>query len=119
MEISAERVDTKATNTVAHFVAPVSGRLHIDCRNWGTMFVPDANNRSTDVAGAFLVAAIVLLTIGAGLGLSALRSGGRERSDGSGGPTSEDEEIQRLVHVVKVRSEDEEVGGSDGPAVMP
>jgi hypothetical protein len=75
LPVSSETVDTKAVDTVGAFVAPASGMMHIRCDNWGTMFVPDADGHPGDPAGWYLILSIVLLTVGAGLGLSALRSG--------------------------------------------
>lgn len=72
LSVSAESVDTKATNDVGTFVAPATGTLRIDCAGLGAMYVDDADG-ATDPAGWLLVGAIVALTIGAGLGLSVLR----------------------------------------------
>ena len=78
LTVQAEGADTKATNTVATFVSPVTGVVSVDCQGWGPMFVDNADNRAPDVAGWFLVTAIVLLTVGLTLGLSALRSASGE-----------------------------------------
>jgi hypothetical protein len=71
LNISIEAVDTKAETTVAHFTAPVSGRLSVTCDGWGRMFIPDAGSGSSDPAGWFLMLSIITLTIGAALAMSA------------------------------------------------
>jgi hypothetical protein len=82
LDVTAESTSTKAENTVGHFVAPVTGRIHVDCSGWGAMFVPDSDDRPYDWSGLALVVAVVALTVGAALGLSELRLAmlrGRER----------------------------------------
>ena len=76
MTVQAEGADTKATNTVATFSSPVTGVVNVDCQGWGPMFVDDANDRSPDVAGWFLVVGIAMLVVGVPLALSVLRSAG-------------------------------------------
>jgi hypothetical protein len=76
LAVSGETVDSKAVNQVGAFNAPVTGRIKVRCQDWGTMFVPDADGHPGDPAGWYLVSAVVLLTVGVGLGLSALRTGG-------------------------------------------
>src|SRR3954451_20052448 len=44
LSISAESTGTKAENVVAHFVAPLSGAIHVDCARWGAMFIPDSDD---------------------------------------------------------------------------
>jgi hypothetical protein len=73
LTVSPELTTTKAENTVGHFIAPVSGRIRVDCSGWGTMFVPDSDDRTTDWAGFTIVVAVLTLTIGAGLGLAEMR----------------------------------------------
>ncbi len=102
LAVTAEGADTKATNTVGRFAAPVTGEVHVDCLGWGALFVDDADDASPDVAGWLLVLAVVLLTVGAGLGLSALRAGRARRAHTR---DTGDEEIERLVRLVHVRSE--------------
>lgn len=103
LDISAESTDTKATNAFASFTATFTGDISVDCLGWGQVFIDDADNAPADVAGWYLVLAILALTIGAALGLSALRSSGTDRV---GGSTSLDPdlEIERLVQLVHVRS---------------
>jgi hypothetical protein len=73
LDVTAESTSTKAENTVGHFVAPITGRIHVDCAGWGAMFVPDSADRAFDWSGLALVVAVVALTVGAALGLSELR----------------------------------------------
>ncbi len=118
LAVTTESSD-KATNTVATFTGPFTGEIHVDCLGWGTMFVDDADDASFDLAGLFLLLSILALGVGAGLGLSALR-GARTDADGElGRATREDEDIERLVHVVHLRSEDREVGGADSGDLAP
>jgi hypothetical protein len=116
--VTAYGANTKATNAIASFTSPVTGSIHIDCSGWGAVFVDDADGAPGDSAGWFLVLAAIALTVGAGLGLSAMRMahGGRER-DSAG--SSEDEQIQALVHSVRVRAGDDEVAGSDRGDIAP
>lgn len=73
LDVTAESTATKAENTVARFVAPVSGTIRVGCSHWGPMFVPDSDDRPFDWAGLMVLLATVLLTVGAALGLSELR----------------------------------------------
>lgn len=74
LPLVAAPVDTKAINVIATFTAPVTGRLRIHCAQLGAMYVAGADNGTGDPAGWFLVGSVIALTVGAGLGLSALRS---------------------------------------------
>lgn len=118
LDLTAENRDSKATNTIATFVSPISGPIHVDCIGWGTVFVDDAQDASTDFGGLFLL--LGMIAFGAGLLILAYPkltfAARRDRSEWS---TSEDEEIERLVHVVHVRSEDGEVTGPDGSDLTP
>lgn len=76
LSITAEAPDTKAVNTVGRFVAPVSGRIGVDCTGYGRVFLDGADDAPTDWSGTALVAAMILLTIGGGVLLSVLRSPG-------------------------------------------
>jgi hypothetical protein len=109
LTVTAAGASTKATNVVGTFAAPYSGNLHVDCLGWGPMFVDDADNTAADNAGWLLLLTTVTLTAGVVLGLSTLRAaaGRSERAP------SEDDEIERLVHAVHVRADDE-VPGTDG-----
>ena len=108
--VSAAGESTKATNVVATFVAPYTGDLRVDCLGWGPMFIDDADDATGDTAGWFLLLATIALTVGVAVGLAALRSAGVESERSA----REDDEIERLVHVVHVRSQDPEVVPTDG-----
>lgn len=111
LALSPENSETKAENTIAHFDAPLTGDLHVDCDGWGAVFIPDADNRPSDSSGWALVLAIITLTVGAGLGLSALRTTW-ERARVS--PTSDEyDEIEGSVDVLHARGDDGEVFGDD------
>jgi hypothetical protein len=115
LTVSPESTSTKATNTVGRFTAPVTGNVRINCSRWGAMFVPDADNRSSDTSGWTLLVAIITLTVGAGLGLSELRlaweSGRAWRGSAADG---EDDEVERFVDVSGGAVEDLEVRGDNG-----
>ncbi|HEU5006761.1 MAG TPA: hypothetical protein VFT67_07300 [Jatrophihabitantaceae bacterium] len=111
--------DSKATDAVGTFTAPITGDVHIDCTGWGAVFVDDADDAGGDLAGLFLVLCVIALTLGAALGLSALRLRHEGSSRDSARTASEDDEIERLVHIVHVRSEDGEVTHPDGGDVRP
>lgn len=72
LTVAAEQVDSKAVNTVATFTAPISGSLRVSCAGLGPMYIAGAGGG--DPAGWLLLGAVIALTIGAGLGLSALRA---------------------------------------------
>jgi hypothetical protein len=111
--------ESKATDAIGTFGAPVTGDIHIDCIGWGAVFVDNADDASGDLAGLFLVLCVIALTFGAALGLSALRLRHDASSRDSVRASSENDEIERLVHLVHVRSEDGEVPGPDGGDVRP
>jgi hypothetical protein len=72
LPVVAEQVDTKAINTIGTFIAPVTGVLRVSCSGLGAMYVAGAGGG--DPAGWLLLGAVLALTLGAGLGLSALRT---------------------------------------------
>jgi hypothetical protein len=109
--------NSKATNVIGTFVSPFSGAIHVDCRGWGAVFVDDADNASTDVAGLFLVLCIAALTLGAALGLSTLRS--RRQARASVRAPGEQDQVKRGVHVGVPRAEDGEIGGTDRGDIAP
>lgn len=115
LTVSAAGGSTKATNVVATFVAPFTGDVHVDCLGWGPMFIDDADDSTADTAGWLLLLATTVLTVGVALGLAALRSAGLASSRAA----REDDEIERLVHAVQVRSGDEEILDPDGDDVRP
>lgn len=108
LQVAAGGPDTKAINVVATFVSPVTGAIRVDCAGWGPMYIDDADNSPADVAGWLLVLAVIALAVGVGLGVSALRLAGEEAGSRPRSPR-EDEEIERMVHAVHVRSEDAEI----------
>lgn len=119
LEIQAAGAGTKATNAVASFTAPVTGAVHVDCTGWGAVFVDDADNAPGDLSGLYLVLCVFAFTLGAGLALSALRARFVAAHPASARPAGDDEEIERLVHVVRVRSKDGEVADPDRGDVTP
>jgi hypothetical protein len=92
--------DNKSIHAVGTFVAPATGRVHVDCGNWGEVFIDDADDAGTDLAGFFVLAATCALTIGGALVMWALwrgevaaapsRSGRNAAGDGPGGIDEED-----------------------------
>lgn len=119
LDIQPGGADTKATNAIATFTAPLTGAIHVDCTGWGAVFVDDADNASGDLAGLLLLLCIVAFTLGAGLGLSALRSHLARPEADSAGPAGDDDEVERFVYLVHVRSEDDEVGDTDRGDIAP
>jgi hypothetical protein len=107
--VAAAGESTKATDVVATFVAPYTGDIHVSCLGWDPMFIDDADDASGDYAGWLLLLATITLALGAAVGMAALRSAGLDSERAS----REDDEIERLVHAVHVRSEDREVTGTD------
>ncbi|MDP9094872.1 MAG: hypothetical protein M3N95_18530 [Actinomycetota bacterium] len=110
---TASGTDTKAVNVVATFVAPVTGDIRVDCSGWGAMYIDDADNTPADIAGWSLLLAVIALALGAGLGVSALWMASEDPARPLRRTLSDDDEIERLVHVVHVRSQDGEVVGDD------
>jgi hypothetical protein len=74
--------DVRPTNAIATFVAPFSGPVHLDCGQWGAVYVDDADNSQWDYAGLFLLLTAICLTLAVAFGLSALyaRQGDQVRS---------------------------------------
>ena len=114
LSVTAAGANTKATDVVGTFVAPYTGKLHVDCLGWGPMFVDNADDSAPDAAGWLLLLATISLTAGVALALAVLR----DPSAGSARAPGEDDEIERLVHVVRGRSADDEVTGADGGDVL-
>ncbi len=113
LDVSLYGPDSKATNAIGSFVAPVTGAIHINCVGWGTVFVDDAANASGDAAGLLLVLCIVAFTVGLALCLSAWRSYRLGQPDDRARAADEDEEIERLIDVVHARVENVEFGEPD------
>jgi hypothetical protein len=74
LTLRPEASDTKAINQIATFVAPVTGRVHLSCAGLTAVFVDDAADAPADRAGLALLLAVIALTLGVALALSALRS---------------------------------------------
>ena len=81
--------DVRPTNALGNFLSPISGRVHLDCGQWGAVFVDDADDSNWDFAGLWLVFTAIFLTSGVALGLSALYAR----------TTGRDEEIERRLRV--------------------
>jgi hypothetical protein len=86
LSISVEAIGTKAETTVGHFDSPVTGNISVTCDGWGRMFIPDADTKSGDPSGYFLLLSILTLSLGGGLALSAgytasMQRGSRRASD--------------------------------------
>jgi hypothetical protein len=94
LTVSDEATGSKAENTVGHFVAPLSGRVRVFCDGWGAVFVPDSDDRSHDWAGLSLLLATILLTVGAALALSELRTVLARPRETSAEPVREDEQVE-------------------------
>lgn len=109
LAVAAAGQGTKATNVVGTFVGPYTGDIHVSCLGWGPMFVDNADGRAADYAGWLLLLATLTLTLGVGVAMAALRSVAADSQRAA----REDDEIERLVHAVHVRSEDHEVPRRD------
>ncbi len=116
LQLKAEDAGSKATNVVASFVAPVSGPITISCDGWPGIYIDNADDAGFDRSGFLLLLAMVLLTLGVGLGLSELRRAtegrGPARHLRSAVAAGEGEQVQGGVGV-GVGPPDEEVGGAD------
>jgi hypothetical protein len=110
LSLVTEPPTTLARNVVASFQADTTGAIHVACDALGAMFVDDADDAKGDPSGWFLLVATLLLTAGVPLTLSGLRGAG----PASAGPAGEDEEIERLVDVVRGRAAELEVRDTDG-----
>ncbi|MEP6598121.1 MAG: hypothetical protein ABJB98_01590 [Actinomycetota bacterium] len=73
LTVTPVAADSHSLNVVASFVAPVTGPVHVECPPWGAVSVDDSDDSAVDLAGFFLLLAVVCLTAGAALGLSLLR----------------------------------------------
>lgn len=115
-EVQPESSDSKAENTVGRFQAPVTGMLRVTCSGWGAMYIPDSDNRTADLSGWALIIAVVALSIGAPLGLSALRNSvERQRALRA---SDEQDEVQGYVDVALGSRDDREVGRLDRDDVV-
>jgi hypothetical protein len=109
LTVTPEGPGTKYETTVGTFVAPLTGRIHVDCSSWGAMFVPNSDDHSTDFSGWALLASVILLTIGAALAMGEIRAA----MLGSSRATRDQDEIEGSVDVPVGRRHDREVGGSN------
>jgi hypothetical protein len=80
LTVNAEPSDTKAINQIATFVAPVTGRVHVNCPGRAAVFVDDAADAPADYKGLALLLATIALTVGIPLTLSAIRILRRDQS---------------------------------------
>lgn len=108
LTVSPAGSSAKGTNAVATFVAPFTGDLHIECTNFGDVFVDDADNAGPDKAGWFLMAGVVALLIGGGLGVSAARDASLVRS--ARRTSGENDEIKGFIDVSRGGLGDDEIG---------
>ncbi len=64
LTVTPEAVDTKATQVIASFVAPLSGRVQLACNGLPHVFVDNADDSGFDTAGLLLLAAVLALAVG-------------------------------------------------------
>lgn len=117
LTVSPGGSSSKGTNAVATFISPYTGNLHIECKNFGAVFVDDAEDAGRDTAGWYLVAGVLALTIGAGLGVSALRQASLR--GGGGGRSRDDDQVETLVYVPGHGIGYDEVGRGHGGDILP
>jgi hypothetical protein len=115
LTVSAYDANTKATDAVGTFIAPFTGNLRITCAGWGPIFVDDADNSSSDVAGWMLFFGVIALTLGGALAVAAWRASSEARAAAwSDGAAGEGDQIERGADIELVRVGDIEVGSPDG-----
>ncbi|HJQ41768.1 MAG TPA: hypothetical protein VJ831_01670 [Jatrophihabitantaceae bacterium] len=112
LSVTPYGANTKATNTVATFVAPITGDLHVSCVGWGSIFIDDADDSSSDVAGWLLVVGVGALLLGGGLAVSALRASSDERA--SAWAAGQNDKVERPVDAAVGGVDDDEVTGPYG-----
>ena len=112
LPLVVEGTNTLRRNVVGEFTADTTGDIHIACNGLGAMFVDDADHAPGDPSGWLLLLATVALVLGVPLALSGLRSA-RRASRTAG----EDDDIERLVGIVRGRATDIEVRDADGDDV--
>jgi hypothetical protein len=110
LKVTPLSADVRPTHAIASFVAPVSGRVHIDCAGWGAVYVDDADDAGWDYAGLFLLLATICLTAGVALGMSAMYERGRlQRS------ARYDDEVEARVEPLGVHPEVRRTDGGHVP----
>jgi hypothetical protein len=114
LNVEGYRPDVESRNEVGVFEGPTTGKIQILCDGLGAMFVDDADNVAFDPAGWFLVASTIVLTIGVALTMRVLR-GAPRRVEDEVAPSphtpwaaGEDDEVQRLVRLVRDRAADDD-----------
>lgn len=75
LTLTPENSDSKATNAVASFAAPITGQIQLHCASFaGHVYIDDADNSPFDLVGLYVLLCILTLTTGIGLGIAAVRS---------------------------------------------
>jgi hypothetical protein len=110
LTVTAISADLRPTHAIATFTSPVSGEVHVDCADFGAVYIDDADNAGTDYAGLFLLLTAGCLLLGVALGLSALYA-----RAGSGGAAGDEDEVQALVDVGGRNGEIRGANGDDVP----
>jgi len=117
LDVEGYNPGTRSRNEVAVFTGPTTGPIHVLCDGLGAMFIEDADDVARDPAGWFLVASTIVLTFGVALTMRVLRGAPRAVEDESDVPApapnpprvaGEDDEVQRLVRLVRDRAADDE-----------
>jgi hypothetical protein len=72
LAVTPVTADSRSTHVVATFVGPAGGDVHIECPAWGAVWVDDSDDAPTDLAGLFLVVAVITLTSGVIFALTAV-----------------------------------------------
>lgn len=73
LTITPLQAASRATDQIASFAAPASGRVHVACSGLGPLYIDDAADSTFDWSGLLLVLAAIMLAIGVPLTLAALR----------------------------------------------
>ncbi len=75
LKLTAEAADTKATNAVASFLAPLTGAIRVQCPSYaGAVYLDGADNAPFDLAGLYLLLCIGSLFGAVVFGVSAART---------------------------------------------
>lgn len=106
--------DSLSRNGVASFTAPTTGDIHVMCDGLGAMFVDDSEDATADPSGWLLLAATIVLTLGAALTMAVLRATPRGGEPAAEAPyhatwaAGEDDEVARLVRIVHERAAEDD-----------